>query len=255
MKGTLSTSLIFSLILVLISCQEKRQAQTEISEEFEKILDAHGDWQKWLDAEAMSYSMIHETTLTQEEYLINLKRRKIRISGFKFEIGNDGEQTWISPNREAYEGNSVRFYHNLYFYFLNIPYIFTDPGVTVEKVEDKMVNGKSYPTYQAKFEPNVGDSPEDQYFMLVNPETNRLEYLLYTVTYFGNSEPVLNALKYEDYRDVDGLVFPRYLTGYNYENDSTQNMRYQVTFVDVMLLEEKFDDSIFEKPDQGVYAD
>src|SRR5690606_1966699 len=184
----------------------------------------------------------------------NLESRKIRLSNSEFEIGFNGNQAWISPNREAYKGNSVKFYHNLYFYFFNIPYVFTDPGVTVEKVEDKLMNGKKYPTFQAKFDSSTGSSPKDQYFMLINPETNRLEYLLYTVTYFGDENPPLSVLKYEDYRNSDGVYFPRILTGYTFENDSTKNLRYQVTFADALLLDEEFDEEIFEKPEDGVFA-
>ncbi len=189
--------------------------------------------------------MIHEGVMIEEDAFVNTE----------FEIGFDGTQTWISPNRDAYKGNSVKFYHNLYFYFFNIPYVFTDPGVTVEKVSAKSVNGIEYPTFQAKFDPSAGASPNDQYFMLINPETNQLEYLLYTVTYFGNENPPLSALKYEDYRNSDGVFFPRILTGYTYENDSTKSIRYQVTFADALLLDEEFESEIFEKPENAVFAD
>lgn len=247
-------------VAIIISCESPKTETSavslkEISPEFKKVLDAHGDWSQWLNAEAFSYAMVHETNLTQESHFINLRNREVRISSEFFEMGFDGEQTWISPNREAYSGKSIKFYHNLYFYFFSIPFVLTDPGVTVEKVEDKLINGKTYPTFLAKFDSNIGDSPEDQYFLLINPETNQLEYLLYTVTYFGNTSPSFNALKYEDYRDYNGILFPRILTGYVYDNDSTKAMRYNLSFGDVLLMPEPLDNSIFEKPSSGIYAD
>lgn len=249
-----ATNLI--LFLAIVSCQNKVERQLpELSPEFTEVLDAHGDWKKWYNAKAESYAMIHEGVMTEENVFINLESRKIRLSNTEFEIGFDGNQTWISPNRDAYKGKSVRFYHNLYFYFFNIPYVFTDQGVTVEKIADKSLNGKKYPTFQAKFNSNTGSSPQDQYFMLINPETKRIEYLLYTVTYFGDENPPLNALKYEDYRSSDGVFFPRILTGYTLENDSTTNVKYQVTFADALLLDEEFDSEIFEKPEDGFFAD
>ncbi|PZX49134.1 DUF6503 family protein [Algoriphagus chordae] len=253
----LSQALASLTILVsIISCQSKvEKPLPDLSPDFKSVLEAHGDWQKWYHAKAESYVMIHEGVMTEEDAFINLNSRKIRLSNTEFEIGFDGEQTWISPNRAAYRGQSVKFYHNLYFYFFNIPYVFTDPGVTVVKIADKSINGKKYPTYQAKFNPKTGDSPDDQFFMLINPETNRLEYLLYTVTYYGDENPTLSALKYEDYRNADGVFFPRILTGYTFENDSTKNIKYQVTFADALLLDEEFDAEIFEKPKDGVYAD
>lgn len=243
------------LILTLTACSSPRKPLPEVDVEFKEVLDAHGDWGQWIQAKAMSYTMIHETNLTQETHFINLDSRKIRIDANNFQMGFDGEQTWISPNRESFGGQSVRFYHNLYFYFYTIPYVFTDPGVIVKKIEPKSLNGKSYKTFQVTFEPNKGDSPDDEYYMLINEETNRIEYLLYTVTYFGATNPGLNALKYEDYRNAAGVYFPRIITGYNLEGENTTNVRIQMSFADVLLLEDEFETSIFEKPEIGVYAD
>ena len=239
----------------LSDCSGPQKPLPEVDQEFEKVLEAHGDWGQWIQAKAMSFTMIHETNLTQETHFINLDSRKIRIDANNFQMGFDGQKTWISPNRESFGGQSVRFYHNLYFYFYAIPYVFTDPGITVKKVESRTLNGKSYPTFQVTFESDKGDSPDDEYYMLINEETNRLEYLLYTVTYFGNASPSLNALKYEDYRNAEGLYFPRIITGYNLEGDNTTNVRIQVSFADILLLKDEFEELIFEKPEIGVYSD
>ncbi|MDG1277794.1 MAG: hypothetical protein P8O16_10965 [Algoriphagus sp.] len=260
MKTVLRSFTLAFLLLIQFACAEKEnvsvsESKKELNPDFKKVLEAHGDWQKWMDAKAMSYAMVHETNLTQESHFINLNSRKTRISTQFFDLGFDGEKTWISPSRDAYSGKSLKFYHNLYFYFYSIPFVFTDPGVTVEKVSDKSLNGQFYTTLRASFDNNVGDSPDDEYFMLINPETNRLEYLLYTVTYYGESNPSLNALKYEDYRDNNGIYFPRILTGYKFENDSTKELRYNLSFGDLLLLPDEFDASIFEKPKTGVYSD
>lgn len=244
------------LLVSIVSCQTNvEKALPELSPEFTAVLEAHGEWQKWYNAKAESYAMIHEGIMIEENAFINLESRKIRLSTTDFEIGFDGYQTWISPNREAYSGESLKFYHNLYFYFFNIPYVFTDQGVTVEKVEDKSLNGKKYPTFQAKFDAKTASNPKNQYFMLVNPETNRVEYVLYTVPSYDGEAPPFSALKYEDYRDSNGVFFPRILTGYTIENDSTKILKYQVTIADALLLDEEFDSEIFEKPKDGVYAD
>ncbi|MDX5339498.1 MAG: hypothetical protein LPK25_10740 [Cyclobacteriaceae bacterium] len=245
-------------LLILISCNSQPaapDARLEQPEEFKKLLDAHGDWTKWIEAKSFTYNMVHETNLAWENHYIDLVGRKVRIDADNFQIGNDGEKVWISPNRQAFEGQSVRFYHNLYFYFYSIPYIFTDPGVIVEKTEPKMLNGISYSAFEVSFKDGVGDSSGDKYIMLVDPETGRLAWLLYTVTYFDKENTKMNALKYEDYRDADGLVFPRILTGYTLENDSTKNLRYQVSFTGPLLVNEEMDDDLFAMPkEQAVVA-
>ncbi|GMQ30921.1 DUF6503 family protein [Algoriphagus confluentis] len=252
--NNLSILLLFCLSSLLIACDSKPSEpdpRLEQSEEFKQLLDAHGEWEKWINAKAFSYAMIHETNLAWENHYIDLVGRKVRIDADTWQIGNDGEKVWISPNRQAFQGRSVRFYHNLYFYFFSIPYIFTDPGVTVKKTENKLLNGISYPAFEVSFEANVGDSPDDKYFMLADPETGRLAWVLYKVTFFDKNNSSMNALKYEDYRDAGGLVFPRLMTGYEYENDSTKKIRYQVSFADVFLVDKAMDDELFAMPEKN----
>lgn len=249
-------NLFLLLLLGLSFCTSPEKKLPEVNPDFKKVLDAHGDWSKWINAKALSFTLFHETNLTQENHFFNLESREGRVDSQNFQIGFDGEKVWISPNRESFGGRSVRFYHNLYFYFFSIPYILTDPGVTVEKIENRTLNGQSFETLQASFDAGTGDSPDDQYFLLINPETNRLEWLIYRVTFFDPENKSFNALKYEDYRDAGGLVFPRILTGYTLEGDSTTNIRYQVSFGDVILQDEEFDHEIFQMPNtNAVVAD
>jgi hypothetical protein len=238
-------------LLLLFSCNQKPTApdpRLNQPEDFKKVLDAHGDWSKWINAKAFSFAMVHETNLEWENHYISLTDRKVRIDADAWQMGNDGEKVWISPNRQAFQGKSVRFYHNLYFYFFSIPYIFTDPGVKVQKAENKLVNGQSYEAFEVSFSEKVGDSPKDKYFVLVDPETGRVAWVLYTVTFFDPTNTNQSALKYEDYRDAGGLVFPRVMTGYQFENDSTGKLNYQVSFSDVFLVEEPLDEELFKMP-------
>lgn len=249
-------NLFLLLFLGLSFCTSPEKKLPEVNPDFKKVLDAHGDWAKWINSKGLSFTLFHETNMTRENQFFNLQSRKGLVDSENFQIGFDGKNVWISPNREAFSGRSVRFYHNLYFYFFNIPYILTDPGVKVEKIENRTLNGQSYETFKASFDSGTGDSPDDQYFLLINPETNRLEWLIYRVTFFDPENKSFNALKYEDYRDAGGLVFPRILTGYILDGDSTSNIRYQVSFGDVVLQEEEFDEEMFQMPhENAVTAD
>jgi hypothetical protein len=87
--------------------------------------------------------------------------------------------------------------------------------------------------------------------MLVDPETGKLAWLLYKVTFYDKTNETMNALKYEDYRDAGGLVFPRVMTGYQLENDSTKRIRYQVSFSDVLLVNEPMDEKLFAMPEKN----
>jgi hypothetical protein len=249
---------ILGLLLILsFSCTQKTSEpdpRLKQSEEFKKVLDAHGDWEQWIDAKSFSFNLVHETNLAWENHYVDLVGRKVRIDGDTWQIGNDGEKVWISPNRQAFQGKSVRFYHNLYFYFYSIPYIFTDPGVIVKKTDPKTLNGITYEAFEVTFEVGTGDSSGDKYFMLVDSESGRLAWLLYQVTFFDPANQKMNALKYEDYRDAEGLVFPRILTGYTLENDSTKDIRYQVSFTGPLLVNEPLDNKLFKMPETNAVA-
>ena len=249
--------LIASLIL-FASCEQKKNSAPDPRlnqpEEFKKLLNAHGDWTKWIEAESFSFAMVHETTLEWENHYLSLTDGKTRIDADLFQAGNDGEKVWISPNRQSFPGQSVRFYHRLYSTFLSIPYILTDTTTTVKKIENQVFNGKSYEALEAKLTPGSHPGPSDRYVLLTDPETGRLAWVLFAVTYFDKGNQVQEALSYEDYRDAGGLIFPRVITGYQIENDSSKKIRYQVSFSDVFLVDEPLENSLFEMPKKAVAA-
>ncbi|RIW17443.1 hypothetical protein D0X99_06875 [Algoriphagus lacus] len=243
------TSILLCLLVFAFSCEQKPTTpdpRLNQPEEFKKLLDAHGDWSKWINAKGFSYAMVHETTLEWENHYISLPDHKVRIDADKFQIGNDGEKVWISPNRQAFSGQSVQFYHNLYFSFFSLPYILTDPGVTVKKSENRMLNGQSFETLEATIAEGTG--PSNKFYLLKDPETGKLAWALYSITFFNKGNTALNAIKFEDYRDADGLFFPRVMTGYQLENDSTTVLTFQVSFSDVFVMEDPLEEDLFKMP-------
>lgn len=246
---TLSFPLFLLSVLLLFACEQKPTGpdpRLNQPEEFKKLLDAHGDWSKWINAKGFSYAMVHETTLEWENHYVSLPDRKVRIDADLFQIGNDGEKVWVSPNRQSFSGQSVQFYQSLYFSFFSLPFSLTDPGVTVKKSENRVVNGQSYETLEASISGSKG--PSDHFFLLKEPETGKLAWAIYSVTYFDKGNTALNAIKFEDYRDADGVFFPRIMTGYQFENDSTKDLSFQVTFSDVFLVEDPLEEELFEMP-------
>ncbi|MBC6368507.1 hypothetical protein [Algoriphagus sp. AK58] len=248
------------LVLVFLSisaCKEENTGpdpRLNQPEEFKKLLDAHGDWNKWIDAKSFSFAMVHETTLEWENHYLDLQNGKARIDADLFQAGNDGEKVWISPNRKAFPGQSVRFYHNLYSTFLSIPYVLTDTLVTVKKGGNREFNGKTFETLDATLKEGKLLGPSNRYTLLIDPETGKLAWVLFSVKYFNPNNQVEEALFYDDYRDAGGLIFPRVITGYEVENDSSRRIRYQVSFSDVFLLEESLKKDLYEMPKSAVAA-
>ncbi len=105
-------------------------------------------------------------------------------------------------------------------YFFAVPFVLADPGVNLEKLEDRELNGKTYQVVRVTFDDGTGVAPEDQYVLYVDPETNRMEVLLYSVTYFDSSRASnYSANHYADWQEVGGLLVPQKLVRYHWNPD------------------------------------
>jgi hypothetical protein len=253
--------IIIAALLFQVACNpaETKTAETNTSAQaetpklptfFEEVLQAHGGLDNWNQLGTMEYQLTNSGNT--ETHIIDLKNRKDLVKGTNYSIGFDGAQVWVSPDKAAYPGKSARFYHNLFFYFYAIPFVLADPGVSYQQLDDITIQDKSYKVIEVAFGDGIGDTPEDKYRMLINPETKRMEWLLYTVTYFdGKPSDKFNALKYEDYQEVNGLLFPKTLTGYKYENGQIGDARYSVTLDKLQLKKEQPDQKQFEMPEKA----
>ncbi len=227
-------------------------AKTQFPELLQKALEAHGGLDKWNNFKSLLYDL--ETTLGEEKsetQLIDLKSRKVLITGDDFKLGMDGEQVWVSPNKEAFGEMSARFYHNLIFYFFSIPYVLADPGIQYEDLGIVTLDSTSYRALKVSYKEGVGDADNDFYIAHFNPDTYNMEWLLYTVTYFsGEKHENYNALKYE-WQEVNGLLVPSKFTGYKYSDDTIGDIRYESNFTNVLFTEDEPDQSLFEVPERA----
>ncbi len=256
-------NLIVSLsCLFFLACNQtpkEEQGAVEIAtnpeypQTLQKALQAHGGADVWKSNKSLQFDM--ESTLggvKNETHLIDLNNRKVRISSENYTLGMDGKEVWVTPNKAAFGNVPPRFYHNLLFYFFTIPHIFTDPGINFEELGEVTVAGKKYVALKVSYEAGVGDADKDLYIAHFDPDTYRLALLLYTVTYFsGEKHENYNALKYDNWQQVDGLWVPASFEGYKFENDSLKELRYQSKFSNVIFSKESPDQNLFEIPENA----
>lgn len=251
--------LIASLILSCSPAPEESEDRTtpnpdeSYPELMHQVWEAHGSISTWKNYGAMTFTLNREDS-SREIHMTNLADRKSLITADSFRIGMDGEKVWVAPSINAYDGNP-RFYHNLVFYFYNLPFLMADPGVRQNDIGIKELDGEEYRSIRVGFEEGTGDADDDEYILLINPETKRLEWILYTVTYFVNEKvSSYNALHYADFMEVGGLTVPGKLSGYEYANDTTGNPRYEMVFTDINFSKDPYQDKMFEKPVSGEFA-
>ena len=252
--------LVFAFMtLAILGCQKKEKPvkNTETESEpvkaqhpelLQKALEAHGGLDKWNSYLTLAYNKVSSNGAAEKQ-VINLNNRKVFIVRDSVEIGFDGNEVWVSPNLEAYGQGSARFYHNLHFYFFGIPFLLADPGINYEELGNVTIDSVEYKALKITYHEGVGDSDEDVYIAHFDPDTHQLKLLLYTVTYYGgDGTPSYNALKYDQWQDVDGLLRPKEYIGYVYEDGSLGDKRYSATFNNISLSEKAPNESIFEMP-------
>jgi len=216
-----------------------------------KGLEAHGGLDAWSKMKTMEFSFPKgEAT---ELHQVDLPSRKVRISHPDYTIGYDGQEVWVTPNKEALGSMSARFYHNLIFYFYAIPYVLADPGVNYEVLPDRTVNGKVLDAIKISFNDGVGDAPDDYYIAHFDKETHEFYFLLYTVTYFsGETNENFSAIVYDNWVEQNGLKVPQSMKGFKFAADTLGEQRYERIFDDIRLTDIALEDVLFEMPDGAV---
>lgn len=253
MKSLALILLFFTLLLGACTEQttdmkvEKVDVYESVPNDLRNVLEAHGSLEKWAEMKALTYRL--KRGEKNELHKIDLENRKVRLEGGEWVIGFDGKEVWVSPDKATYGGNSARFYHNLIFYFYAMPFVLGDPGINYKTLEPREIQGKTYNRISITYGDGVGDAPDDEYIICYDPESNKMEWLMYTVTYFSKKPgKKYNALHYNKWQDVNGLLLPETMVGYRTSGDTITEKRYESLYEEVSVVAEPFDQSIFEMP-------
>ncbi|MBN4070636.1 hypothetical protein JYT76_03030 [Olleya sp. AH-315-F22] len=252
------TALLLFTIVLFFSCKQDTKTNdyknetldvtTSIyPENISKIFDAHGSLETWKTMQSLVFTMPKPDG--EEITTTNLKLRESLINMPAHTIGFDGKELWLLQKDTTTYKVNPRFYYNLMFYFYAMPFILADDGIMYKDAEPLTFEGKTYSGIHISYGVGVGESPEDEYILYYNPETYKMEWLGYTVTYFSKEKSKeFHFIKYSDWQTVEGLELPKTLTWYNYETNQPTTKRNDLEFVNVSISSTKLEDSLFKKP-------
>ncbi|PKA83782.1 hypothetical protein ATE92_1948 [Ulvibacter sp. MAR_2010_11] len=261
---------IFIIVLFFSACKNTTEEKnTEVVENTEieavappitypegiqKLFQAHGGINKWNGMENLCFEMDGKNGT--ETHSVSLKDRRTKIETKNWTIGYDGSQVWLLENEKgSYEGNA-RFYHNLMFYFYAMPFVLGDDGINYTQLESAELDGKTYNAVKISYDNGVGDSPEDEYIVYLDPETSQMEWLGYTVTYTEKEKSNdWHFIKYSDWQEVNGLLLPKKLTWYTVENNLPAKKRNDVKFEKIIATETVLEPSVFAKPEAAIVVE
>jgi hypothetical protein len=216
-------------------------------EDITNIFKAHGTLEAWNTNKTLAFTM--KKKKGDELTITDLKNRRSYIETKDFELGYNGKDVWLNEKGDFKYKGKPQFYYNLMFYFYAMPFVLADDGITYDNVDALEFEGKAYPGIKISYGANVGESPEDEYILYYDAETNKMAWLGYTVTYFTKAKSKdWHFIRYTDWQDIDGLLVPKTLSWFNTEGFKIGDKRNDLEFTDIKLSKESEADAKFEKP-------
>ncbi|WP_296312609.1 DUF6503 family protein [Winogradskyella sp. UBA3174] len=250
------------LILLITACKNEYKAESTVIETVKKadittsiypvsitkVFNAHGGIDIWNKMQTLSFTMVNPNG--KEVTTTNLKTRAELIDTPTYTMGYNGSELWVNEKDDnEYKGNA-KFYKGLMMYFYTMPLIVGDEGVIYKDTEPLVFEGKTYPGILISYEAGVGASSDDQYIIYYDPESGQMQWLGYTVT-FGKDKKSkdFHFIRYNNWQTVNGLVLPKSMDWYTYENNVPVKKRNRIEFTNISVSEKAPDARLFLIPE------
>lgn len=250
----LSFNLLVVMALVMVfSFNEDLYAEANTKNPLAGTFEAHGG----LDAIAAKGTMIYTLEgfpLTPQvakpnTSTVDLKNRYNLIKSQDFTVGFNGESAWSEPGPDAV-GLPPRFFTLGSFYFIGMPFVFSDQGTVITDAGTARFKGKTYRAVNIGYKTGTGYTSKDDYVLLIDPDTNRLALIHHSVTENADVDRVTWA--FNEWQEVQGVLVPAKLTFYPGWNPGDPGEGFVTIIKDVSFSEDTPDPSIYNPPSGAV---
>lgn len=196
-----------------------------------EAINAHGGLEKWIDAEVIkfrwAYSM-HEhgaapVVDTVQRVDTNSMVAKHEVPDSDVTLGWDGSDAWVHPAGTKFNP-PPRFWALTPFYFIGVPFVFGDLNANFELLEATIAfEGVDYQQARITFNAAAGDSPDDYYIIMIDPETKHVGGVRYIVTsklVYPDGPSPEKLFTLENLQEFDGILLPTKHRSYAMDGDS-----------------------------------
>jgi len=248
-----------------VAAARERLSQSDGGRLVLRAIEAHGGLANWYRAPTSSYTWEYANIGADMQFTSFLvaDNRTRRVYHDLLEVGAyeeprsvdarfawNGEVAWMEP--DTLQQPNPHFWATTGYYFEQIPFILADPGLSYDRLPDETLDGTTYAMVKVGYQEGVGYSNDDTYTLYVNPETNRVDAIRYTVTY-GRDVPddadlSETLLYYEDYVTVDSLTVATHFRGYRYADGERGDFRNEA-WADSISFRRPFDASRLAPPE------
>jgi hypothetical protein len=208
---------LFASLLIIVSCKKAPETTKQIVEKpventFSQKIEITHKKDAFLSKEAIQFDAAIEfggneifnatITITTTSDLAKITYKN------GDEIYINKENIFVSPSLKDNKG--VRFHAYTWGYFFLFPYKLSDQGTKWNYNFKTKETKTDFDVAKLTFEANIGDAPDDWYIVYSDKKTHLLEHAAYIVTAGKTKEAAEkdpHAIKYEDYKMVDGIPF------------------------------------------------
>ena len=230
-----------------------------------QAIDAHGGLSTWLAQGTLRFEFDYAPIGQPERRMHTISRvdtwraRAVQEEvgeGADARLGWDGTTAWITPNAEAFP-STARFWATTPYYFVGVPFVFADPGTRLTRMADEQLDGALANVVRIEFEAGTGDSPDDYYVLMLDPETHRVRALRYVVAYPGffpeGGHSPEKLMRFGGLHEVSGLLLAATLHTSSWEVPEGTECA-EVTRIDVsnIAFGETYEASVFAAPEGAV---
>ncbi len=210
---------------------QERLATTKAGQILWKAIEQHGGLLRWYANGSIHFRFNYKNLKTggpdtyQTIDTWSSKARHQLVSDTTIEYGWDGEKAWKYPH-DAEVKENPRFWALTPFYFVGVPFVVTDKGITLEYQGEISFEENNYHQVRVNFASEVGDSPDDFYVLYIDTNTYRIGGLRYIVSYPGFYEKGQHGaekhMTYYGEQTIDGIVFPQSIKTYVWDGSAPQ---------------------------------
>ncbi len=185
-----SITLLASLFLISCTPEDTNSTQSENPAKalVQESIKAHGGIDKWYDNGLLHFRWTYnmrdkgvtlDTTQTVDPKSLSTVHK---VQGSDTTFGMNKGVAWIKP-ADAKFMVPPKFWSLTPIYLFGIPFVFNDENANFEQLRASMhFEGKDYTQVKITYNAGAGDSSDDYYVLLIDPETKITRGAYYTVT-------------------------------------------------------------------------
>jgi hypothetical protein len=244
------TNLLFVPIAILAlaatNCTPKQSEEAaapldEAKQLVMESIEAHGGKDQWCSNGQLQFQWTYHMSDKGPEAIVDTIQTVDTSSldvvhevvGKDIRFGISGGESWIRPE-DAEFSPPPRFWALTPFYFIGIPFVFNDENANFEILEAPMAfEGKDYTQVKITYTKEAGDSPDDYYVLLIDPETKLTKGAYYIVTsklVAPDGPGPAKFITLDDLKDVGGVLLAGGHRTFTMEDDKIKE---QMRFTEV----------------------